>query len=89
MKKINSIELLKLPFGSVVKIIWCNSAYHNKNEEYTGVIFGKNIGYEDGKIDTTISIAECEYNNWCMVYKKVRKAHSFRSGMDSTKIPCV
>ena len=67
MKKINSTELLKLPFGSIVKVIWHNSAYHD-NEEYIGVIFGKNIGYEDGKIDTTISIAEYEYNNWCMVY---------------------
>lgn len=68
MKRINSSELLELSFGSKIKVVWHNSDRHPKNEEFYGVIFGDNIGYEDGLVDKTRQIAECEYNGWCMVY---------------------
>lgn len=68
MKRITDGELLDLPFGSVIKIIWHNSSRHKKNEEYQGVIFGDKIGYEDGLSDITRNIAECMFNDWCMCY---------------------
>ena len=68
MKRLTSSELLELPFGSVIKVIWHNSKYHDRNEEYCGVIFGDKIGYEDSESDDTRAIAECVFNDWCMVY---------------------
>ena len=68
MKRITSTELRELQFGSKIRVIWHNSEYHEKNEEYYGVIFGDKIGYEDGKVDELYAIAECEFNDWCMVY---------------------
>lgn len=62
MKEITEIELMNLPFGTKIKVVW------KKNETYLGVIFGENIGYEDGKIDKTIIISESIYNNNCTVY---------------------
>ena len=68
MKKIIDSELLELPFGSKIEIIWHNSIHHLKNDEYRGVIFGDKLGYEDGSIDDLGTIAECVLNDWCMVY---------------------
>ena len=68
MKRITDGELLELKFGTMIKIIWHNSNHHKKNEEYYGVIFGHKIGYEDGLTDEKRIIAECIYNDWCMVY---------------------
>ena len=68
MKRITDSELLELPFGSKIRVIWHNSNHHPKNDEYYGVIFGDKIGYEDGKFDDTRTIAECMFNDWCMVY---------------------
>lgn len=68
MKRITDGELLDLPFGSVIRVIWHNSKHHEKDAEYYGVIFGNKIGYEDGKFDDTRSIAECVFNDWCMCY---------------------
>lgn len=68
MRKITSSELLALPFGSKIKVIWHNSKHHEKNEEYVGMIFGQKIGWEDGLEDDVRTIAECVYNDWCMVY---------------------
>ena len=50
MKRITDSELLELPFGSKIRVIWHNSNHHPKNDEYYGIIFGNKIGYEDGKI---------------------------------------
>lgn len=68
IKRITDSELLRLPFGSKIKVIWHNSMHHHKNSEYYGVIFGNKIGYEDGFIDDVRTIAECVFNDWCMVY---------------------
>lgn len=68
MKRITEEELKELPFGSMIRIIWHNSYYHEPNAEYYGVIFENKIGYEDGKIDSVFVIAESMYNNCCMVY---------------------
>ena len=67
-RRITDSELLELPFGSMIKVIWHNSIHHHKNSEYYGVIFGKKIGYEDGFIDEVRTIAECVFNDWCIVY---------------------
>ena len=69
MKRITDGELLELKFGTKIRVIWHNSKHHKKNEEYYGVIFGDKIGYEDGLTDETRAIAECIYNDWCMVYE--------------------
>ena len=68
MRRITDGELLELGLGSKVRIIWHNSPHHDKNEEYYGVVFGKKIGWEDGTVDDLRTIAECMYNDWCMVY---------------------
>lgn len=68
MKRITDMELKALPFGSKIKIVWHNSKHHKIDETYNGVIFGDSIGYEDGLIDKTQNIAECLYNDWCIVY---------------------
>lgn len=68
MRRITDGELLELGLGSKIRIIWHNSLHHDKNEEYYGVVFGKKIGWEDGAVDDLRTIAECMYNDWCMVY---------------------
>ena len=68
MKRITDRELLELPFGSKIRVIWHNSKHHDKNAEYYGVIFGNKIGYEDGEFDETRTLAECVFNDFCMVY---------------------
>ena len=37
MKRITDSELLELPFGSKIRVIWHNSNHHPKNDEYYGV----------------------------------------------------
>ena len=68
MKRITDSELLELPFGSKIRVIWHNSNYHPKNDEYYGIIFGNKIGYEDGEFDYTKIIAISIFNDCCMVY---------------------
>lgn len=68
IRRITDSELLELPFGSKIKVVWHNSPHHSKNSEYCGVIFGNKIGYEDGFVDSVRTIAECMFNDWCMVY---------------------
>lgn len=68
MKKLAHREVLDLTFGTKIKIIYHNSKYHNKNEEYKAVVFGDKIGYEDGVIDHLRIIAEQVYDNVCKVY---------------------
>lgn len=68
VKRVTDSELLDLPFGTKIKVIWHNSKRHEKNEEYVGVVFGRKIGWEDGLEDDLRTIAECAYNDWCMVY---------------------
>ena len=51
VKRITDSELLELPFGSKIRVIWHNSNHHPKNDEYYGIIFGDKIGYEDGEFD--------------------------------------
>ena len=36
MKKITDSELLELPFGSKIRVIWHNSKHYPKNDEYYG-----------------------------------------------------
>lgn len=67
LDKLTSTGLLKLKLGDVIRIIWHKSKYH-EYEEYYGVVFGDRIGWNDGKVDDLRSIAECIYNDWCMVY---------------------
>lgn len=68
MQRITDSQLLELPFGSQIRIIWHNSKHHEKNEEHYGVIFGEKIGWEDGLVDNRRDIAECMFNDWCMAY---------------------
>lgn len=68
MRRITAGELLELSFGSLIRVIWHNSNYHAKNEEYIGVVFGSKIGYEDGLVDDLRTIAECTFDDYCMVY---------------------
>lgn len=68
MKRITDSELLELSFGSKIRVIWHNSPRHERGDEYYGIIFGDKIGYEDGLVDDKRNIAECIYNDWCMVY---------------------
>lgn len=68
MRRITDGELMELSFGSQIRIIWHNSKRHKENEEYYGVIFGDKIGYEDGLVENRRDIAECMFNDWCMVY---------------------
>lgn len=69
MKKITDSELLELPFGSKIKVIWPDSIYCNKRAGYYGIVFGNNIGYEGGSIDDLRTIAKYMFDNWCMVYQ--------------------
>lgn len=68
MKEITDFELKELPFASKIRVVWTNSSHHNYGEWYNGVIFGDKIGYEDGCVDETFTIAECIFNDWCDVY---------------------
>ena len=68
MRVVSESEVLKLKFGDKVEIMWINSPFHDKNEKYCGVVFGKKIGWEDGAVDDLRTIAECTYNNACLVY---------------------
>ena len=69
MKKITDSELLELPFGSKIKVIWPDSIYRHKRAGYYGIVFGNNIGYEGGSIDDLGTIAKCMFDNWCVVYQ--------------------
>jgi hypothetical protein len=60
MKQIHDLSILL--FGDKVKIEW------SKNEFYIGVIFGANIGYADGKIDSIEVIADHMNRKLCQVY---------------------
>lgn len=68
MKALNSEEILALPFGTKIKIVYRKSKYHSKNETYNAVVFGEKIGYEDGVIDYLRIIAEQVYDNQCKVH---------------------
>mgnify|MGYP003289454209 FL=1 len=68
MKTLNSEEILALPFGTKIKIVYHKSKYHSKNEAYNAVVFGEKIGYEDGLVDHLRIIAEQVYNNECKVH---------------------
>ena len=68
MKTLNSEEILALPFGTKIKIVYRKSNYHSKNETYNAVVFGEKIGYEDGLVDHLRIIAEQTYNNDCKVH---------------------
>lgn len=69
MKRITNYELLHLPLGSMIKVIWHNSPRHEKNAEYHGVIYGNKIGWEDGSTEDIVVIAEAMYNDWCICYQ--------------------
>ena len=69
-----AIDLLK---GNWVNFMNAGDKFYNDNvlsniakeiELNYGVIFGDKIGYEDGEFDDTRTIAECMFNDWCMVY---------------------
>lgn len=68
LKTLNSEEILSLPFGTKIKIVYHKSKYHSKNETYNAVVFGEKIGYEDGIVDYLRIIAEQVYNNECKVH---------------------
>ena len=69
-REINPVELMNLPFGSMVRVVWHNSEYHKENDSYLGVIVGRNIMYEDGKWDPKILIAECASANNCKLFRE-------------------
>ena len=68
MKTLDSGEILDLPFGTKIKVVYHESKYHSKDETYNAVVFGEKIGYEDGVVDHLRTIAEQAYNNYCKVY---------------------
>lgn len=55
-------EIRSLPFGTMIKVWWMDDY-----SEYKGVVFGENIGYEDGKTDTLSEIAKHCANGICSV----------------------
>lgn len=61
-KLLTNEEIQKLSFGNKVKVVWSDT------EQYTGVVYGDKIGYEDGKHDSIKIIAEAEYSGLCKVY---------------------
>lgn len=69
-REIDSVELMNLPFGAMVRVVWHNSEYHQENDSYLGVIVGRNIMYEDGKQDPKILIAECASSNNCKLFRE-------------------
>lgn len=61
-RKLNLISLYDLGFGSFIRVVW------GRGEEYKGVIYGDNIGYEDGKTEKISVIAEHMDRGLCTVY---------------------
>jgi len=53
----------------MIRVIWHNSKYHEKNAEYYGVIFADKIAYEDGIVDPIHILAEAVNDDCCMVYQ--------------------
>ena len=68
MKRLTSENVLALPFGAKIKIVYHNSKYHEKNATYKAVVYGNKIGYEDGTLDHLRIIAEEVASHTCMVY---------------------
>lgn len=68
MKTLNSEEILALPFGTKIKVVYHKTKYQSKDEAYNAVVFWEKIGYEDGVVDNLRTIAEQAYNNYCKVY---------------------
>ncbi len=68
MKTLNREEVLALPFGTKIKIVYHKTKYHKKGETYNAVVFGEKIGYEDGLIDHLRIIAEQVDINQCKVH---------------------
>ncbi len=64
MKRITENELLELPFGSTIRVMWHNS----KHYEDWGVIYGNNIGWEAGSTEETRILAESIHKNRCICY---------------------
>lgn len=60
--KLSIDSLYDLRFGSFVRVMW------SKNEECRGVIYGSNIGYEDGKTEAVSIIAEHMSRDLCKVF---------------------
>lgn len=65
MLTLTSSQLINLPFGSKIKIVW---HYSNGYRQAYGIIFGDKIGYSDGFIDNKKVIAEQVCTNECNVY---------------------
>lgn len=57
-------EIRSLPFGTMIKVRWMDDY-----SEYKGVVFGENIGYEDGKTDTLSEISKHCANGICNVFR--------------------
>lgn len=82
MKEINNEELRTLEFGSKINIKWNDKYANYENENHDGVIVKDRIYYEYDKWDSIIDLLQYDNEKFTM---NVRKAHSFRCGMDSTK----
>lgn len=63
-----SDEISYLPLGSVIKVIWHKSDCYEEGEEYFGVKYGANIGWEDGHSDEIETLIVGMKNNCCEVY---------------------
>ena len=69
IRKINSPdELVYMPLGSKIKVIWNKSDRYEEGEEYFGVKYGDKIGREDGSNDELQTLSSGINNHWCSVY---------------------
>lgn len=69
IKKINlPDELVYMPLGSKIKVVWHKSNCYEEGEEYFGVKYGDKVGWEDGNNDELQTLISGINNNCCSVY---------------------
>lgn len=87
IRKIESYsEFIYLPLGSVIKVIWHKSDWHEKDSESFGVIYGDKIGWEDGSNDDIQTLIVDMNDDCCDVYltddKVLALEHLYQACMD-------
>lgn len=69
IRKINSPdELVYMPLGSKIKVVWHKSDRYEEGEEYFGVKYGDKIGWKDGSNDELQTLSSGINNHCCSVY---------------------
>lgn len=69
IRKIDSPdELVYMPLGSKIKVIWHKSDRYEEGEECFAVKYGDKIGWEDGSSDELQTLISGINNHCCIVY---------------------